>query len=748
MSNGHQNTYHSLRRLYLDFPVPFSLKKSIKNACFEAISSVWGDAAFLREWQAKRKLDQRTQSFSIYGQEVYGGEDEFNLYAMAREWQELLKLSKDQISESLIPRIQKSIRASHLCKRFSPQVSILIPAYGNPLYTLSCVASLIKQETTHAFDIHISDDNPDDPFLAGYIARLESEHLYYHLNRQNLGFTRNINQAAARPESELIVFLNNDTYCHPLWLDQLVATYDRLVKYSRVGVIGSKVLHKNLLIQECGCLLDSDGIPDPLGRGKKAFDPQFSYLREVDFVSACSMLMKKDLFLELGGFDERFSPGYYEDPELCQRLKDKGYTNYVQPSSVLIHEEGASFGKDGFENVKAEKLNLFNSIHPKVRSINTSFQAKPRVLFIDAYLPMPDKGSGSIDAMAFIHYFHDRGYRITFYAQQHDRYFEKYTTSLESLGIEVLQNQFRPIETFLKEEAATIKLVFVSRFYQFDHFLPLIKRKLSHACLIYNTVDLHFLREEREAAIEDQFPAYLEHLQRLKKKELEYLSIADASIVISSYEYDLLQKIMPTVTSIYHVPQCRPFIGSKEPYASRNGLLFIGSAHQPNVDALRYFQSELHPLLVQVLPDYHLSVIGQELHESLSRTSDTMLLKNPNISFLGFIENVTPIFDRSIAMIVPLRFGSGIKGKVIQAIQHSLPCIATDIGAEGLDLPPDSSVLIANTPTHIVEKIMKLTTDQHAWEKYSNLAYPTFIERFSDKVFKKKMDELMTKTAN
>ncbi|MFM7465958.1 MAG: glycosyltransferase family 4 protein, partial [Cyanobium sp.] len=200
--------------------------------------------------------------------------------------------------------------------------------------------------------------------------------------------------------------------------------------------------------------------------------------------------------------------------------------------------------------------------------------------------------------------------------------------------------------------------------------------------------------------------------------------------------------------SIYHVPQCRPFIGSKESYASRNGLLFIGSAHQPNVDALRYFQSELHPLLVQVLPDYHLSVIGQELHESLSRTSDAMLLKNPNISFLGFIENVTPIFDRSIAMIVPLRFGSGIKGKVIQAIQHSLPCIATDIGAEGLDLPPDSSVLIANTPTHIVEKIMKLTTDQHTWEKYSNLAYPTFIERFSDKVFKKKMDELMTKTAN
>ena len=200
-------------------------------------------------------------------------------------------------------------------------------------------------------------------------------------------------------------------------------------------------------------------------------------------------------------------------------------------------------------------------------------------------------------------------------------------------------------------------------------------RSLPSATLIYNTVDLHFLREEREAAVEQQLDVYSEHLKNLKKRELDYLSTADASIVISSYELELLQNILPQANSIYHVPQCRTFIGSNEPFESRNGLVFIGSAHQPNVDAIRYFQSQIHPLLIKELPHYRLSIIGQELLESLSIETDAELLTNPNISFLGYIENVTPIFDRSAAMVVPLRYGSGIKGKVIQAIQHALPCI-------------------------------------------------------------------------
>jgi GT2 family glycosyltransferase len=737
------NIYHLLRAFYLGISIPFELKKSIKNMCFEAISPFWGDADFLREWSAQRKFDQRARSLFIDGKRLYGGEDELHLYSLAREWESLLNLSKKRIIEDLIPRMQRMIRASHLCKPISPRASIIIPAHGSPLYTLTCIHSLIKQETVHPFDIHIADDNPDDTRLSGYITRLESAQIHYHRNARNLGFTLNVNLASSRCLSELIIFLNNDTYCHPLWLENLVSTYDRLSKKGQVGAIGSKVLHRNLHIQESGCLLHPGGHPIPLGRGEHAFNPQFSYLREVDFVSACSMLVEREMFTKLGGFDERFSPGYYEDPELCERLKANGATNYVQPSSCLIHEEGASFGKDGFSKVKDEKLILFNALHPSPISIEQQFQAKPRLLYIDAYLPMPDKGSGSIDAMAFVEYFLSRGYRITFYAHHHNNYFEKYTRALETLGVEVLQDQFQSLTSFLDNKTEAIDFFFVSRYYQIDFFWSLIKSKLSNSRLIYNTVDLHFLREEREAAIYAQIPPYERHLDELKKKELSYISMADTSIVISAYELDLLHKLLPNTTSVHHVPQCRPFIGTKEPYAMRSGLVFIGSAHQPNVDALRYFQSELHPLLVQKLPNYKLSVIGQELQESLSRHGDVDIFSNPNVNFLGYIENVTPILHRAQAMIVPLRFGSGIKGKVVQAIQHSLPCISTEIGVEGLELPYESSVLVSNTPRDFVSHIISLCTDQLLWEKHSRLAQQTFENRFSSEIFIKRMDILM-----
>jgi len=744
--NSQRNPYHSLRGLYLDVPIPFGLKRSLKDACFTAISTFWGEAAFLREWQAQRKFDQRAKSLSLDGKLVYGGDDEFFLHSMVAEWDGFLDLSPEKIGNWLLPCMQKLVRASHLSKAMvnSPKVSVIIPAHGNPLYTLSCIFSLIKQETTVSFDLHIADDNPDDPLLSGYMARIDSPHIHYHMNSRNIGFTLNANQAAERTNSELIVFLNNDTYCHPLWLDQLVTTYEYLTNKSPVGVIGSKVLHTNLSIQESGCLLLQGGISHPLGRGKHAFDPEFSYLREVDFVSACSMLVQKDLFLSLGGFDKRFSPGYYEDPEFCERLKDRGYTSYVQPSSILVHVEGASFGKDGFSSVKTEKMNLFNALHPGVQSIAAQFQAKPRLLYIDAYLPMPDKGSGSVDAMAFIHYFLEQGYRITFYAHHHNNYFEKYTRALESVGVEVLQDNFKPLSQFLAEQSGNVDIVFISRYYQFEHFLPQIKSKLPDSTLIYNTVDLHFLREEREATVEQQLNTYSAHLTKLKKRELEFLLAADASIVISSYELELLRKTLPEATSIYHVPQCRTFIGTNQPFEARNGFVFIGSAHQPNIDAIRYFQSEIHPLLVKQLPDYRFNIIGLELLESLSVETDGELLTNPNISFLGYIENVTPIFDRSIAMVVPLRFGSGIKGKVIQAIQHSLPCITTDIGIEGLDLPSQSCVCIANKPEEFVRQIVALSTDQQFWSKTSDLAASTFISRFSEGIFKQKMDKVMS----
>lgn len=742
-------TYNVFRELYLSAPIGFEVKRAVKDACFEAVSLVNPEAGFLRAWQAKRTFERRRRLISRDGEAIYGGEDELFLHEMQQQWSDHLALSPEKIVSWLLPRLQRRLRASHLVKPLDPQVSVIIPAYGHSIYTLLCLESLLRQQTDVAFDIHLADDLPGDSSLAGYAARLQAAHIHYHRNPENLGFTRNVNAAARRARAELLVILNNDTLCHPLWLGHLVSAFRRLTAaHWPVGAVGSKVLHSTLRIQESGCMMDVGGNPRPLGRGAHAFDPRFSFLREVDFVSACSLLVPRQLFLELGGFDERFSPGYYEDPDFCERLRRRGYQTYVQPASLLLHEEGASFGKQGFAEVQEQKRTLFNQLHPAPISTQERFEAKPQLLFIDAYLPMPDKGSGSIDAMAFLEYFLARGFHVIFYAQHHNNYFESYSQALEALGVEVLQDNFQPLHALLAERAEAIRLVFVSRYYQLDHFLPLIERALPSAALIYNTVDLHFLRETREAGLDDpqqvvRAPGAAARLAELRQRELAYIQRADASIVISAYERQLLAEIMPDLRSVFHVPQCRPFIGASQGFEERRGFLFIGSAHQPNVDALRYFQAVIHPLLRQRLPDYRLNVIGQELRESFSSVQDAELLDNPHVAFLGYLEDVTPLFAASLVMLVPLRYGSGIKGKVVQAIQHGLPCVTTTIGAEGLELPPESSVAIADSPQEIVAQLVALSTDSRLWNTTSSRAEAVFQARFSQAVFDQRMDRLM-----
>jgi GT2 family glycosyltransferase len=734
--------YGWLRKSYLAFPLKFETKRRIKNMIFRPAAFLMPNASFLKTWHTERRLEQRRKRFTGVNGSVYGGEDELKLIDTLLHWKDLLSMDKIQLSNQLIPLLQRKVRLSHLDKPGKPEVSIIIPCFGRTNYTLACMESLLCQETGCHFEILLADDCPNDLDLATCVARLKTSHLHYHCNSTNLGFTKNVNHAAERAIGSLILFLNNDTYCHPLWLERLVSTYRRLQRSGPIGAVGSKVLHSTLLVQESGCLMFPGAQPKPLGRGAHAFDPQFSFLREVDFVSACSLLIARQDFLDSGGFDERFSPGYFEDPDLCERLRRKGLASYVQPTSIVLHEEGASFGKNGYEKVAIEKARLFHQLHPSTTSSLPGYMARPRILFIDAYLPMPDKGSGGVDAMAFLEYFLAQGMQPIFYAHHHHNYFENCSQILESIGIEVLQNNFMGLEALIRDRGEEIQAVFISRFYQIDHFLPLLRRYLSHAKLIYNTVDLHFLREEREATFAaNSSDAWLDEL---KAKELSYIRAVDASIVISKYEYSILKTLLPEVGHVHHIPQTRPFVGTLFDHDVRTGFVFIGSAHHPNVDALRYFQEAIHPLMIKSMPSYSLVVIGKELYESLGRPQDNELLDNPHIRFLGYIEDPTPIFDRAIAMFVPLRYGSGIKGKVVQSIQHAIPCITTSIGAEGLDLPASSSVIVADTPIEMVQRLHELSIYPDFWREVSGKAPTIFEERFSARIFNQRLDNLIT----
>ena len=244
-------------------------------------------------------------------------------------------------------------------------------------------------------------------------------------NEKNFGFLLSANRGAREAVGKYVLFLNNDTKVLPAWLDELATA---LHHHPEAGMIGSQLIHmKTGLIQESGNLICKNGEMLPLGRGCDPDHPEFTYFREVDFVSAASIIMRKEVFDAMNGFDTCYAPAYFEDPDLGLRLQRAGYRNYVMPLSRVMHMEMASYGY--FLNNRCESNRQFfferwkdhlaqHAIYETPEDFTTCRRfPRNRILYIDAEVPMADRGSGGMDAVFFMSYFLKRGFDVVFHGE-------------------------------------------------------------------------------------------------------------------------------------------------------------------------------------------------------------------------------------------------------------------------------------------------------------------------------------------
>src|SRR5438045_1965540 len=160
-------------------------------------------------------------------------------------------------------------------------------------------------------------------------------------NAANLSFIRTCNRGFEAARGEYVVFLNNDTQVKARWLDEL---YETLSRDDKIGIAGSKLLYPDGRLQECGGIIWRMGDGWNWGRDQNPEDPRFCYMRDSDYVSGAALMIKSSLFKQLGKFDEYYVPLYYEDTDLCFKVRKLGYRTVVQPASEVIHFEGASAG--------------------------------------------------------------------------------------------------------------------------------------------------------------------------------------------------------------------------------------------------------------------------------------------------------------------------------------------------------------------------------------------------------------------
>lgn len=236
----------------------------------------------------------------------------------------------------------------------NPKVSIIIPVYNQYNVTLECLNSIKNNTTENNYEIIIVDDCSSDETKS--IAE-NIKNIRIIRNEKNLGFLKNCNKAVKEARGEYIYLLNNDTYVFPDAINSLTDVLDHDLS---VGAVGSKLIRSNGKLQEAGSLVKSDGWTIALGNNDNPLLDKYNQQKEVDYCSGASLMIRKRLWDELKGFDEIYSPGYYEETDFCMRLKTKGYKVMYCPKSEIMHYVSLSFS-DKANNLMIRNHKIFKN---------------------------------------------------------------------------------------------------------------------------------------------------------------------------------------------------------------------------------------------------------------------------------------------------------------------------------------------------------------------------------------------------
>jgi GT2 family glycosyltransferase/glycosyltransferase involved in cell wall biosynthesis len=618
-----------------------------------------------------------------------------------------------------------------------PRVSVIIPVYNNWAYTAACLHSLLEVKGKHSFEVIVVDDRSRDE-TASKLEQIEG--LTNLRNKKNLGFVGSCNHGAQHARGEYLVLLNNDTQVTDGWLDELIDTFER---EPEAGLVGSRLVYPDGSLQESGGIIFNDGSGWNYGRGQQAENPIYNFLRESDYCSGACIILKTAYFHELGALDERYAPAYYEDTDLAFRVRESGLKVFVQPLSTVIHYEGITSGTDTSSGIKRYQLinqKKFLKRWEKELSLQPAAVSDPdneteilhasqhrvhgRILFIDATTPEPDKDSGSVRLTNLMQCCRALGYGVTFMADNR-AYAGGYTRDLQKAGVEVLYNPWlESPHTFFRNKAGYFDYIFISRHYVAINYVSMIRRFCPETRFIFDTVDLHYLREQRLAELEQSL-ALKRTAHQTRRAELSVIRDSDATLVVSPVEKEVLAKDAPgekvhVISNIHKVP------GRGKEFSERQDIFFVGGyQHPPNVDAACWFVRDIWPLIHAQLPNVQFHLIGSNAPERVRS------LSGDNVIFHGFVESIQPFLDDCRLAVAPLRYGAGVKGKVNMSMAHGQPVVATPAAAEGMFAEHNREILVAEDAKSFADEVVRLYEDEGLWKQVSDASVRNVEEHFS-----------------
>jgi len=631
------------------------------------------------------------------------------------------------------------------------EVSIIVPVYNQFDYTYKCLKAIKENTIFQNYEIILADDNSTDEKIKNIKRYINN--IKVIRNKKNLGFLENCNNAARYAKGKYILFLNNDTQVQKYWLESLL----KLIKSDKkVGLVGSKLVYPDGRQQEAGGIIWKDASGWNFGRLDDPNKSEYNYVKEVDYISGASIMIRKDLWEKIGGFDIRYKPAYFEDSDLAFEVRKHGYKVMFQPKSVVVHFEGVSHGTDVSSGIKnyqiknrekfinkwkyvLEKEHFENAQHVFLARDRSRF--KKHILFIDHYIPHFDQDAGSRTVYQYIKFFMKNNFQVHFIGDNFWHYpGTPYLDALEQLGVEVLWGPYyaNHWKDWLKENGRYIDYVFLNRPHISIKYIDEVK-KYTNAKIIYYGHDLHFLRLQREYEV-TKSKKVLEEMEYFKNLEMTLMKKSNVVLYPSYLEKEAIKKIDENI-NVLDVPAYLYENFSKEDKNIKmtSDLMFVGGfSHGPNTDAVKWFVDEIFPIVRKSIPEIKFYVIGSNPPEEIQK-----LHNGKDIIVTGYVsdEELNEFYRKCRISVVPLRYGGGVKGKVVEALYYNMPIVTTSTGAEGLN-GVEEYLIVRDDAKAFADIIIELYNNFDMLKRYSKGR--EYCEKyFSDKTIKKIFSEFI-----
>jgi O-antigen biosynthesis protein len=630
-----------------------------------------------------------------------------------------------------------------------PKISIILVLFNRAELTFACLRSILENVNA-GVDVVIVDNASTDQTLQ-LLDRLRGVRILR--NPENRNFLLAVNQAAKEARGQFLLLLNNDAQLLP---GSLSAAIETIESDETIGAVGGRIVLLDGSLQEAGSIIWRDGSCLGYGRGDNPFASTYMFRRDVDYCSGAFLLTRRSTWNKLCGFDEAFTPAYYEETDYCLRLWENGLRVVYEPSAVILHYEFASSGSaKEATSLQASHQRIFADRHSA--TLQHHFEADTasvlharmrrndgqlRVLFIDDRVPHPWLGSGFPRARTMLMALRNQGYFITLFPMAVVE--EDWATVYSDLPRDVeVVNELGPtlLEAFLRNRRDYYSAIVISRPHNMKYLQPIMSAHpdwFRQTAIIYDAEALFAPRDVGLRKLIGE-PLSDRDVQVIYEDEVRLAAAADCVMAVSEMDrHEFLLRGVKNVRILGHALQAEP---TRSSFLRRSGFLFVGAVHEevsPNSDSLIWFLSDIWPLIrARLGPAVTLTVAGINKSERVKELSDS------SVKITGHLDDLTHLYDSVRVFIAPTRFAAGIPHKVHEAAARGVPVVATPVLARQLDWRDAIEFRVAEDPTAFAESCIDLHENESAWTEIRENALDAIRRQCSPETFEDQFNDIL-----